>query len=247
MKFLAIIPSRFSSTRFPGKPLVEIQSRPMIQWVYERASEYFEHCYVATDDDRIFSAVENFNGKVVMTSTEHKSGTDRCAEALDKIEKTTGIKFDVVVNVQGDEPFICSEHLSLIKGLFKDENCQIATLVKYFSEGEDIFSTTLPKVVRDKNDNAIYFSRSVIPHLRAYEQKDWQKTHNYLKHIGLYAYKTNILREITSLEMGTLETLESLEQLRWIENGYKIKTALTDKETVAVDTPEDLERIIKML
>lgn len=247
MKFLAIIPSRYASTRFPGKPLAQIQGRPMIQWVYERTKEFFDDCLVATDDERIEAAVKAFGGEVVMTSCEHKSGTDRCAEALSIMEKSSGTRFDVVVNVQGDEPFICTEHLSLIKGAFEDEACQIATLVKEFTEQEDIFNPNLPKVVRDTQNYALYFSRSPIPFLRSEDKIDWQAKHKFLKHIGLYAYKSEVLKEITALSLGVLEQIESLEQLRWLENGYRIKTVQTTKETVAVDTPEDLERIIKLL
>ncbi len=247
MNFLAVIPSRYASTRFPGKPLAMIGDKPMIQLVYERTSEYFENCYVATDDQRIYDAVQSFGGKVVITSCEHQSGTDRVAEALDKIEMQTGEKFDVVVNVQGDEPFICTDHLSLIKGLFCCQDTQIGTLVKFFGENEDIFSPSSPKVVLSKDGKALYFSRSVVPALKSCAPELWQSKHNYLKHIGIYAYKSDVLREITSLDMGALEMVESLEQLRWLENGYTIRTAITDKETMAVDTPEDLENILKFL
>lgn len=247
IKYLALIPARYASTRFPAKPLADILGKPMIQHVYERAARLFEHCYVATDDTRIADAVTAFGGNVVMTSTEHRSGTDRCREALEKVSAETGIEFDVVVNIQGDEPYIQTEQLELIKSCFADRDTQIATLVKPFSAEEDIFNPNLPKVVLNARSEAMYFSRSPIPYLRNLPQEEWQSAHTYLKHIGLYAYKSNILKEITSLEAGELEKLESLEQLRWIENGYKIKVAKTEFESYAIDTPEDLERLLEVL
>ncbi len=247
IKYLALIPARYASTRFPAKPLADILGKPMIQHVYERAARLFEHCYVATDDTRIADAVTAFGGNVVMTSTEHRSGTDRCREALEKVSAETGIEFDVVVNIQGDEPYIQTEQLELIKSCFADSNTQIATLVKPFSADEDIFNPNLPKVVLNARSEAMYFSRSPIPYLRNLPQEEWQSAHTYLKHIGLYAYKSNILKEITSLEAGELEKLESLEQLRWLENGYKIKVAKTEFESYAIDTPEDLERLLEVL
>ncbi|MBO5873572.1 MAG: 3-deoxy-manno-octulosonate cytidylyltransferase [Rikenellaceae bacterium] len=247
IKYLALIPARYASTRFPAKPLADILGKPMIQHVYERAARLFEHYYVATDDTRIADAVTAFGGNVVMTSTEHRSGTDRCREALEKVSAETGIEFDVVVNIQGDEPYIQTEQLELIKSCFADRDTQIATLVKPFSADEDIFNPNLPKVVLNARSEAMYFSRSPIPYLRNLPQEEWQSAHTYLKHIGLYAYKSNILKEITSLEAGELEKLESLEQLRWIENGYKIKVAKTEFESYAIDTPEDLERLLEVL
>ncbi len=216
----------------------------MIQRVYERASAHFAHCYVATDDNRIKEAVEGFGGRVVMTSAAHQSGTDRCAEALGKAEALTGMHFDVVVNIQGDEPFLADEHLEKIKALFGDRTARIATLVKPFGPGEDIFNPNTPKVVLSTFGSALYFSRSAIPHLRGCEMHEWQSKHQYYKHIGLYAYTAATLREITALPQGELEKAESLEQLRWIENGYAIKTAVTHTETIAVDTPEDLQRVL---
>jgi 3-deoxy-manno-octulosonate cytidylyltransferase (CMP-KDO synthetase) len=247
IKYLALIPARYASTRFPAKPLADILGKPMIQHVYERAARLFEHCYVATDDTRIADAVKAFGGNVVMTSTEHRSGTDRCREALEKVSAETGLAFDVVVNIQGDEPYIQTEQLELIKSCFADRDTQIATLVKPFSADEDIFNPNLPKVELNAHSEAMYFSRSPIPYLRNLPQEEWQSAHTYLKHIGLYAYKSNILKEITSLEAGELEKLESLEQLRWLENGYKIKVAKTEFESYAIDTPEDLERLLEVL
>lgn len=236
MKFLALIPARYASTRFPGKPLAMIGDKPMIQRVYERASAVFEDCYVATDDERIERAVLAFGGKVVMTSTEHRSGTDRCYEAMCKV----GGDFDVVVNIQGDEPFIAIEQLEQLKACFADKGTDIATLVKPFTADEDIFNANSPKVVLSKDGFALYFSRSVIPYLRGVESSKWQVNHVYYKHIGLYAYRSRVLREITSLPAGVLETVESLEQLRWLENGYRIKTDVTELPSFGIDTPEDL-------
>lgn len=247
MEFLALIPARYASTRFPGKPLAMIGGKPMIQRVYERAAAQFGDCWVATDDDRIYKAVEAFGGRAVMTSTEHRSGTDRCAEALETVERLTGRRFDAVVNIQGDEPFLEAEHLEKIRSAFDDPATQIATLVKEFGDGEDIFNPNLPKVVLSASGNALYFSRSPIPYVRGAEQSQWQKEEVYYKHIGLYAYLAGVLREITKLPPGRLEQAESLEQLRWLENGYVIKAGLTTAETVAIDTPEDLERVKGML
>ena len=246
-KYLALIPARYASTRFPAKPLADILGKPMIQHVYERATQVFDNCYVATDDDRIANAIKMFGGNVVMTSTEHRSGTDRCREALEIISAQTGTTFDVVVNIQGDEPYIQTEQLKLIKSCFNDSTTEIATLVKPFSDDEDIFNPNLPKVVLNAHSEAIYFSRSPIPFLRNLQKEEWQKNHKYLKHIGLYAYRADILKQITSLPVGNLEKLESLEQLRWLENGYNIKVAETQFESYAIDTPEDLERLLKVL
>lgn len=243
MKILSIIPARYASTRFPGKPLAEISGKPMIQWVYERALQVFEHVYVATDDNRIAEAVKAFNGKVVMTSSSHQSGTDRIAEALLTIQKETSIKFDIVINIQGDEPFIQPEQLRKVASCFGDAKVQIATLVKPFSQNEDIFNPNSPKVLINPQSNAIYFSRSAIPFIRGKEKSEWQKHHTFYKHIGLYAYRSEVLLEITKLAQSPLELTESLEQLRWIENGYLIRVEKTDMETLAVDTPDDLERV----
>ncbi|MDI3526941.1 MAG: 3-deoxy-manno-octulosonate cytidylyltransferase synthetase [Tenuifilum sp.] len=243
MKSIGIIPARYASTRFPGKPLAIIAGKPMIQWVYERASEVFEWCFVATDDDRIKKVVEGYGGKVVMTSEQHKSGTDRCSEALDIIQSSYNQKFDVVVNIQGDEPFIQPQQLGKLLDCFNDNQVQIATLVKAFSPDEDIFNPNSPKVIINSKRQAIYFSRSVIPFIRGKEKDEWQKSHKFFKHIGLYAYRTDILKKITRLKQTPLELAESLEQLRWIENGFSITVAETDMETIAVDTPEDLERV----
>lgn len=240
-KFIGIIPARYASTRFPGKPLQLIGGKSMIQRVYEQVSEVLPLVYVATDDQRIFEAVEAFGGKVVMTSENHKSGTDRCFEAYQKI----GEGREVVINIQGDEPFIQSSQIETLCRCFEDEKTQIATLVKPFQEKDGmtaLFNPNSPKVLLNPNMEAIYFSRSVIPYLRGFDESEWLRHHTYYKHIGLYAYRGDVLREITQLPQSSLEKVESLEQLRWIENGYKIKVGQTMVETIGIDTPEDLER-----
>ncbi|MBR3454799.1 MAG: 3-deoxy-manno-octulosonate cytidylyltransferase [Bacteroidaceae bacterium] len=241
MRFLCIIPARYASTRFPAKPLAILGGKPVIERVYEQVVQNMDAVYVATDDQRIFDAVKGFGGKVVMTGTDLKSGTDRCQQAYQKI----GEKYDVIVNVQGDEPFIHPSQLDAIKRCFDDPTTQIATLVKPFTPGQGfdaLANVNSPKVVVDKNMRAIYFSRSIIPYIRKGEQKDWLSMHTYYKHIGLYAYRAEVLAEITSLPQSSLEIAESLEQLRWIENGYTIKVGITDIETIGIDTPDDLAR-----
>ena len=241
MKFIGIITARYASTRFPAKPLAMLGGKPVIQRVYEQVSGILDEAYVATDDERIEAVVKAFGGKVVMTSVNHKSGTDRCYEAFQKI----GEGYDVIVNIQGDEPFIQPSQLMAIKACFDDETTQIATLVKPFTT-EDGFMTlenvNSPKVVVNKNMNALYFSRSIIPYQRNAEKKDWLAKHTYYKHIGLYAYRANVLKEITSLPQSSLEIAESLEQLRWLENGYTIKVGISQVETIGIDTPEDLAK-----
>ena len=241
MKFIAIIPARYASTRFPGKPLAMLGGKPMIQRVYEQVAGVLDDAVVATDDERIYEAVKAFGGKVEMTSTEHRSGTDRCWEAYCK----QGAEYDVVVNVQGDEPFIQAAQLEALKHCFDNPATDIATLVKPFKVEDGLAALenpNSPKVVLDKASRAIYFSRSVIPYLRGVEREQWLKSHTYYKHIGMYAFRANVLREVTSLEQSPLELAESLEQLRWLENGYKIGVGISNVETVGIDTPEDLER-----
>ena len=247
MKFLALIPARYASTRFPGKPLADLAGKPMNRHVYEKAHAFFSDCYVASDDERIVRTVEGFGGQAVMTSAEHRSGTDRCREALDRIEASTGKRFDAVVNIQGDEPFVAEEQLRLITGCFDDPATEIATLVKAFDAHEDIFNPNSPKVVLSTDGYALYFSRSAIPYLRGTERDRWQRSHKFLKHIGLYAYKSSVLRRIAELPQGTLEKLESLEQLRWLENGFRIKAAETHSESLAIDTPDDLKAAVEFL
>lgn len=247
MRFIGIIPARYASTRFPGKPLAKLGGKYVIQRVYEQVDGFFDSTVVATDDDRIADAVRDFGGNVVMTSPNHKSGTDRCYEALTKVGEKD---FDVVVNVQGDEPFISREQLQSLKDCFEDETTDIATLVKPFSVSdgyEAIENPNSPKVVFNKRMEALYFSRSIIPYIRNEKKEDWINGHKFYKHIGLYAYRANVLREVTSLEQSTLELSESLEQLRWLENGYKIKVGISNIETIGIDTPEDLNRAEEFL
>ena len=241
--FAGIIPARFASTRFPGKPLVDIFGKPMVQHVYEKSQKVFDIVYVATDDERIFDTVVNFGGNAVMTSSEHKSGTDRCAEAVVAVQNKLNKKIDVVVNIQGDEPFIAESQLLAIKKMFDNDDTQIATLVKPFADDEDIFDVNSPKVVVSKHDEALYFSRSPIPFVRGSEKEKWKEQFVFFKHIGLYAYRTDILMSISALPQGNLERAESLEQLRWLENGYKINVMQTDVENYSIDTLEDLERL----
>jgi len=247
MKFLGIIPARYASTRFPGKPLADMDGKPMVQRVYERVSGVLDAVVVATDDERIESAVRAFGGRVVMTSANHRSGTDRCFEALQKF----GGDYDVVVNIQGDEPFIHPEQIESLKQCFDDESIQIATLVKPFEADGDfettVFNANSPKVVLNCKGEAMYFSRSIIPYIRGKEYKEWLHCHTFYKHIGLYAYRAATLGEITRLPQSPLELAESLEQLRWLENGYRIKCAITNQETIGIDTPADMERAIAYL
>ena len=241
-RFVCIIPARYDSTRFPGKPLVDIGGKTMIQRVYEQASKALPDVYVATDDKRIFEAVTAFGGKAIMTSDQHKSGTDRCYEAFAKLDEW----FDVVINVQGDEPFIQPEQILELQKCFDEPATQIATLAKIVTEKdgfEFLNNPNNPKLVINSQNEAMYFSRSVIPFKRGSDTKDWISKHSYLKHLGIYAYRADILRELTLLEQSPLEIAESLEQLRWLENGYRIKVGFTDVETVGIDTPEDLEKV----
>lgn len=243
MNFVAIIPARYASTRFPGKPLININGKTMIQNVYIQAKKAFEYVYVATDDDRIAAEVERFGGNYVMTRKRHKSGTDRCAEAIEKIEILENTEFDVIVNVQGDEPFIKIEQLLEIKKCFRKKRTQIATLVKPINNIEDIFNPNKPKVVVNKKNEALYFSRSTIPYIRGVKDQKWITKHLFYKHIGLYAYKKSVLLEITKLEQTPLEIAESLEQLRWLEHGYTISVAYTEHDSISIDTPKDLDKI----
>ncbi len=247
MKILAIIPARYASSRFPGKPLALVNGKPMIQRVYEQASKAFDNVCVATDDQRIFDAVANFGGKAVMTSENHNSGTDRCFEALNNFSKECGTDFDIVINVQGDEPYIQPEQLKLLSQCFDDPSVEIATLVKRVKSREEFLNQNAPKVVIDNNSYALYFSRAPIPFPRDIEISDEfvAKTTLY-RHIGLYGYRSGTLGKICAMPQGFLEKNEKLEQLRWLENGLKIKVAETDSETYAVDTPEDLNFINSM-
>lgn len=238
MKFIAIIPARYASTRFPGKPLAILGGKYVIQHVYDTVSQVIDEVYVATDDERIYNAVISFGGKAVMTRSDHKSGTDRIEEAAEKIATDA----DVIINVQGDEPFIQCSQIETVCQCFEDPNTQIATIGKPFSDMQAVENPNSPKIVVDNNGYAMYFSRSVIPFIRGVERTEWINSYPFLKHIGLYAYRRNVLNEITQLAQSSLEKAESLEQLRWLQNGYRIKVGITDIETIGIDTPKDLQR-----
>ncbi len=247
MKYIGIIPARYASTRFPGKPLAPLCGKPLVQRVYERVSGLLDDVVVATDDERIRSVVEAFGGRSVMTGADHRSGTDRCYEAYVRC----GMECDVVVNVQCDEPFVTAAQIEALKQCFvSDPATLIATLVKPFSPDDDVqllFDTNVPKVVVDGSMHALYFSRSVVPHLRGVEPGEWLRRHTFYKHIGLYAYRPQTLGEIVALPESGLEKAESLEQLRWLQNGYAIKVGLSHEETIGIDTPEDLRRAEELL
>lgn len=240
MKFLAVIPARYGSSRFPGKPLADIMGMPMIQRVYERTASVFANVAVATDDSRIYDRVISFGGRAVMTSDRHNSGTDRCFEALGLLEKQDGTVYDVIVNVQGDEPFISPEQLGLLASCFDRENVEVATLVKKISDERELFDENKPKVVLGADMNAIYFSRLPIPFCRGKKREEWLADTVYYKHIGLYGYRRDILERISAMPSSSLENAERLEQLRWLENGIRIAVAVTDIETCSVDRPEDI-------
>ena len=243
MKFMAIIPARYASTRFPGKPLAILGGKTVIQRVYEQVSTVLSEVYVATDDERIFQAVEAFGGRAVMTRADHKSGTDRIEEAAEKI----GSDADVIINVQGDEPFIQASQIKTLMQLFDAPETQIGTLGKPFESLEAVDNPNSPKIVTDVRGFALYFSRSVIPYIRGVDHQDWFGQYPFLKHLGIYAYRREVLREVTALPQSSLEKAESLEQLRWLQNGYRIRVGLTDVETVGIDTPEDLTRAEQFL
>lgn len=246
MKFIAIIPARYASTRFPAKPLALLGGKPVIQRVFEQVASVMDEVFVATDDERIQQAVEAFGGRAVMTRPDHKSGTDRCYEAYQKI----GQECDVVINIQGDEPFIQSSQIRALQACFDDETTQIATLVKPFTPADGLAALqnpNSPKVVVSDDGRALYFSRSVIPYLRGIALDEWLSSHTFYKHIGLYAYRVETLGEITRLPQSTLEKAESLEQLRWLDHGYVIRVGQSNVETIGIDTPEDLARAEEFL
>ena len=243
MKFMAIIPARYASTRFPGKPLAVLGGKTVIQRVYEQVSSVLSEVYVATDDQRIYDCVEGFGGKAVMTREDHKSGTDRIEEAVEKI----GTDADVIINVQGDEPFIQPSQVETLMHLFDAPETQIGTLGKLFESMEAVENPNSPKIATDNRGFALYFSRSVIPYIRGIERNDWFGQYPFLKHLGIYAYRREVLAEVTRLPQSSLEKAESLEQLRWLQNGYRIRVGLTDVETIGIDTPEDLQRAEQFL
>jgi 3-deoxy-manno-octulosonate cytidylyltransferase (CMP-KDO synthetase) len=243
MKILGIIPARYASTRFPAKALADIHGKSMVRRVYEQAlkTPSLSRVVVATDHEKIYAHVKDF-GDVVMTSLEHQSGTDRCCEALHKLNET----FDYVINIQGDEPFIMPAQIDLLADCLKSPDVQLATLVKKITDKETLFNHNTPKVIFNKNLEAIYFSRQTIPHLRGIKEDDWLASHEFYKHIGIYAYRADILEQITKLPVSELEKSEALEQLRWIENGYRIKVAITQYETIGIDTPDDLKKVASL-
>jgi 3-deoxy-manno-octulosonate cytidylyltransferase (CMP-KDO synthetase) len=244
MRILGVIPARYASTRFPAKPLADIGGQSMIQRVFTQVSlsQKISKVVVATDDQRIFDHVTSFKGSVCMTSPNHVSGTDRCFEALARQDG----EFDYVINIQGDEPFISPEQIDLLASLL-DGDTELATLAKRITDQESLFNPNIVKVVRSLNNEALYFSRSTVPHVRNTTENEWMSKHTFFKHIGMYAYRADILEKITGLEVSSLEKAESLEQLRWLENGFRVKVAETDLETIGVDTPEDLEKAIAFL
>jgi len=243
MKFLGIIPARYASSRFPGKPLIDIEGKTMIQRVYEQVkkSTKLNDVVVATDDQRIAQTVSSFGGNIVMTAGHHQSGTDRCAEVIAQVNG-----YDIAINIQGDEPFINPIQIDLLADCFKNPHTKIATLVKEITQEDELFNVNIPKVVRNIKGEAIYFSRQTIPFLRGMEKENWLQNQTFYKHIGIYAYQIETLKELTKLPISMLEEAEALEQLRWLENGYAIQTAITEHETVAIDTKEDLSKILKL-
>lgn len=243
MAKLGIIPARYASTRFPGKPLIDIAGKSMIQRVYEQAcsSQSLDKVVIATDDKRIMAEIERFGGEYVSTRADHQSGTDRCAEVATKLSG-----YEVIINIQGDEPYIDPVQIDLLTSCFTDPEVKLATLIKKISDPEELFNQNIPKVVINTRQEAIYFSRQTIPFFRGTTTENWHNAHLYYKHIGIYGYQTETLLRITQLKPSLLELAESLEQLRWIENGYKIQTKITEIETLAIDTPEDLEKIIRI-
>jgi len=242
MKVIGIIPARYASTRFPAKPLIDIAGQTMIQRVYQQAkhASSLDEVIVATDDQRIFDHVKSFAGNVIMTDAAHQSGTDRCAEVIQNISG-----FDIAINIQGDEPFIDPQQIDLLVSCFKNESIDIATLVRKVDNNEELFNENKPKVVLSNTGKAIYFSRQAIPFLRGVHPDNWLGHRPYYNHIGIYGYRTNVLKEISTLPVSDLEQMESLEQLRWIDNGYTIQTAVSTHSNDAIDTPEDLENIMR--
>ncbi|WP_161888340.1 3-deoxy-manno-octulosonate cytidylyltransferase [Pontibacter russatus] len=244
MDAIGIIPARYASTRFPGKPLTNIQGKSMIQRVYEQAKQAdLADVLVATDDERIREHVESFGGKAVMTATHHQSGTDRCFEAY----KLHDVPYEYIINIQGDEPFIRPEQINLVASCFSKPQTQLATLIKKIHTPEELFNVNAPKVVINQASEALYFSRQPIPYCRNVPNDIWPRQHTYYKHIGIYGYRADILEQITQLPPSALELAESLEQLRWLENGFRITTALTEFETIGIDTPEDLLKVLPHL
>jgi 3-deoxy-manno-octulosonate cytidylyltransferase (CMP-KDO synthetase) len=244
MNVIGVIPARYDSSRFPGKPLVVIDGKSMIQRVYEQClkSTSINKLIVATDDQRIADHVRLFGGNVTLTSNKHQSGTDRCAEVADNYPE-----FDILINIQGDEPMINPNQIDLLCKCFDNPQASIATLVKKIGSNDELFNENTPKVILNKNSEAILFSRTAIPFLRGKARENWIEQYTFYKHIGIYGFKTETLKILSNLPLSTLESAEALEQLRWIENGYRIHAAITDQESQAIDTPEDLEKLLKWI
>ncbi|MCT4616392.1 MAG: 3-deoxy-manno-octulosonate cytidylyltransferase [Marinifilaceae bacterium] len=245
MKYICIIPARYASSRFEGKPLAMISGKTMIERVYRQAQKAIDEVWVATDDSRIEEEVVRFGGKVIMTSDKHNSGTDRIAEAINNIQNKISENFDVVINIQGDEPLINPEEIQNLANCFQDESTQIATMGKKITDLEQVLDPNVVKLVKSKSNKALYFSRSTIPFCRDAEKEDYLNKSEFIKHIGVYAYRTEVLQEISRLEESFLESSEKLEQLRWLENSYTIEVVDSKFDSIGVDTPEDLANIIK--
>ena len=241
MRTIAIIPARYASSRFPGKPLADMEGKPVIEWVYEgiTGTGVVDEVLVATDDERIAKAVNDFGGNYIMTRSNHRSGTERCCEAMEKLA-ATGKMYDVVINVQGDEPFVDKKQIATLTETFTNGTTQIATLAKKIESSDELFSPNNVKVVIDKQGKALLFSRQSLPYQRDIEPAQWVTTHTYYKHIGIYAYRSEVLSQIARLEEEPIELCEKLEQLRWMANGYRIDVRITDCENIGIDTPEDL-------
>lgn len=246
MKYIGIIPARYASSRFPGKPLADLGGKPMIQRVYERVQDVLDDVAVATDDRRIAEAVEAFGGRAVMTSPDHQSGTDRVREAA----AILGTDADVVINIQGDEPFIAKSQIEALKACFEDDKVDIASLARPFDPNlgfDALFDPNLVKVVMGDQGNALYFSRSIIPYVRSVDWHKWLEKTIFHTHVGVYAYRREVLGKLADLPRSPLEIAESLEQLRWLAAGYTIRMAITDEPTIGIDTPADLEAAVEYL
>ncbi len=240
-----IIPARYASTRFPGKPLIDIQGKSMLQRVYEQAakSKLLSYLVVATDDERIAEHVKKFGGNVVITSAHHPSGTDRCWDALQQLNNN----FTYVINIQGDEPFIEPDQIDELAAILKDGSTELATQMIAVDNHDILFDKGEVKIVLNTNNEALYFSRMVIPFIKGVDEKHWHKHYTYYRHVGMYAYRRDVLEKITKLPVSTLETAESLEQLRWVQNGFTIKCVTTQFESHCIDTPEDVEKVMKLM